>query len=85
MSSDSMMPFPDPRDVSNYFARQTSHSESPECQLDHWLDDALRAVPLPAGFLERVQMMARSADTAALDGCRGPVRWQSIDRWIELR
>ena len=30
---------------------------------DHWIDEALRAVPLPEGFLTRMSLLAQSAQS----------------------
>src|SRR3990172_342082 len=35
---------------------------------DHWLDEALRAVPLPDGFLTRMSTLAETALPEAADG-----------------
>jgi hypothetical protein len=32
---------------------------------DHWIDEALRTVPLPAGFLTRMSLLAQSAQPDA--------------------
>ena len=33
---------------------------------DHWIDEALRTVPLPAGFLTRMSLLAQSAQSDAV-------------------
>jgi len=46
--------------------------------VDHWLDDALRAVPLPDGFFERLSRLSDSpperADDRDHDGHLAPNR-----------
>jgi hypothetical protein len=71
MSPDSILPFPDPRDAADYFQRPTKPPQTTMCPLDHWLDEALRAVPLPDGFLTRVRMLASGADASSVADDRG--------------
>jgi len=53
-------------------------SEASADVADHWLDDALRAVPLPDGFLARVSRLADApterADDRDHDGPLAPTR-----------
>jgi hypothetical protein len=78
MSSESMLPFGDSSDAADCFAPQSSQPDQPKCPPDHWLDDALRAVPLPDGFLERVRLLARAAKAGVFDDGHAHERWQSI-------
>jgi hypothetical protein len=47
--------------------REAPRAEPP----DHWLDDALRTVPLPAGFLARVGLLAGGAEAKSRDRSDG--------------
>ena len=53
--------------------------------VDHWLDEALRAVPLPDGFFARLSRLADApperADERDLDGPIAPTRGLSGRSW----
>jgi hypothetical protein len=56
MSPNSMFPFPDPADLPSRLPQHADFAASLPSAADHWLDDALRTVPLPDGFLDRVRL-----------------------------
>ncbi|HEY4233174.1 MAG TPA: hypothetical protein VGM76_07095 [Lacipirellulaceae bacterium] len=63
------------RDRSNFFDSRASRPNGEALRADpadRWLDDALRTVPLPAGFLARVGLLAGA--TAAKSSDRGDGR-----------
>jgi hypothetical protein len=59
MSFDSNLPFRDWPDADQNHDQRFAPVDSPAEEVsDGWLDEALRTVPLPSGFLDRMSVLA---------------------------
>jgi hypothetical protein len=68
MSFDSTFPQPDFPDANREHELASDHFAAPVDRLsDDWLDEALRSVPLPGGFLTRMSVLAQNAEVFRFD------------------
>ena len=56
------------REAMDAFVGEFSGDLAPDRVADHWLDEALRAVPLPDGFLTRMTRLAERPPAPARTG-----------------
>jgi len=62
------MPFDAEREVLEAFVGEFSGDLAADRVADHWMDEALRTVPLPDGFLTRMTRLAERPSAPARSG-----------------